>query len=157
MANPTVYEGNLHAYWVPTIADESAPTAAEITAGVDLTGSLTADGVSPSHTENMVSTDMLTGFIKQSIGTEGVTFGLTMLRYPDEDPDEPYENFDERGKSGYLVLTSDGAAAASKVVEVYPAQAGRRKRVQTAANSHQAFSVKIAVSSDFTDDAVVAI
>lgn len=158
MASPTVYEGNLHAHWVPSIADESAPTVTEIEAGVELTPSLTADGVSPNHTENTVSTDMLSGFIKQSVGTEGVTFNLTMLRYPDEDPDEPYDNFDTRGKSGYLVLANDSDGTTSgDVVEVYPAEAGRRKRVQTAANSHQAFTVLVTVSDDFTDDATVAV
>lgn len=153
---PKVYEGNLYARYVPTIADTSAPTVAELGAGVDLTPALTADGVQPNHTENTVSTDMLSGFIKQSIGTEGVTFNLNFLK--DFDGTDPvYDIFDTRGKSGYLVLSRDGDPVATSVVEVYPAEFGRRKTIQTAANSHQAFSVLVAVSSDFDDDAVVAV
>lgn len=77
---PVVHEGNLHLYAVPSIANLAVPTMAEINAGVDLTPALTADRFSPTNTENTVSTDMLTGFIKQSIGTEGIGFDLTFLR-----------------------------------------------------------------------------
>lgn len=154
---PQPYEGNLEAYYVPAIADKTAPTVAEMTAGTRLTPSLTADGVQPNHTENTVSTDMLSGFIKQSIGTEGVTFNLRMLRDFETSTDTVYDLFDERGKDGFLVLSDTGAGqTAGDVVEVYPAQFGRRKRAQSGANAHNAFTVMCTVDDDFDDDAVVA-
>lgn len=153
---PKAHEDQTKAWYVPTIADEAAPTVAEIAAGVELSDSLTADGVSPNHTENVVSTDMLSGFIKQSIGTEGVTFNLRFLRDFDG-TDEVWDTFDTRGKTGYLVLSNDGGTGvAADEVEVYPAEFGRRKRVATGANSHQAFTVLCTVTGDYTDDAVVA-
>lgn len=154
---PQPYEGNLKAYWVPTIADKAAPTAAEMTAGIDLSDQLTADGVSPNHTENTVSTDMLSGFIKQSIGTEGLTFNLRFLRDFEAATDTVYDNFDARGKDGFLVLSETGGGQTSgDVVEVYPAQAGRRKRIASTGNAHIAFSVLVTVDDDYVDDAVVA-
>lgn len=154
---PQPYEGNLKAYYVPSIVDKSAPTAAEMAAGTPLTPSLTADGVQPNHTENTVSTDMLSGFIRQSIGTEGVTFNLRMLRDFETATDTVYDLFDERGKDGFLVLSDNGGGlTAGDVVEVYPAQFGRRKRVQSAGNVHNAYTVMVTVDDDFDDDAVVA-
>ena len=154
--DPIVHEGQTKAWYVPTIADISAPTVAEMGAGVELSDALTADGLSPNHTENVVSTDMLSGFIKQSIGTEGVTFNLRFLRDADG-TDAVWDIFDTRGKAGYLVISNEGGTgAALDVVEVYPAEFGRRKRVATGANSHQAFTVLCTVKSDYDDDAVVA-
>ena len=153
---PKAHEGQTKAWYVPAIADEAAPTVAEIAAGVPLSDSFTADGIQPNHTENTVSTEMLSGFIKQSIGTEGVTFNLRFLRDFDG-TDDVWDTFDTRGKVGYLVISNDGGdGSAADVVEVYPAEFGRRKRIATGANSHQAFTVLVTVTDDYDDDAVVA-
>jgi hypothetical protein len=138
---PVVHEGNLHLYAVPSIANLAVPTMAEINAGVDLTPALTADGFSPTNTENTVSTDMLTGFIKQSIGTEGIGFDLTFLREAANGGDV-WSYFDARGKSHYLVVCPFAAAAATQPCEVYPVESGRRKWVASGANAHEKFTVK---------------
>ena len=154
---PQAYEGNLHVFYVPTIASIAAPTVAEMTAGTPLHDALTADGVTPNHTENTVSTDMLSGFIRTSIGTEGLTFNLRFLRDFESAADEVYDLFDERGKAGYLVLSETGGGqTATDVVEVYPAEFGRRKRVASTGNAHMAFTVLVAVNENYEDDAVVA-
>lgn len=160
MATPVVHEGKLWAGIAPAVADISAPTVAELGAATDLTPALTADGLSPNHTENVVSTDMLTGFIRQSIGTEGIGFDLTFLYYLDNGTDnEAWDYFDERGKAGFLVVgrTADGATpVASDVVEVYPVESGRRKMMNSGANAHQKFTVKFVGTEDYDDAAVVA-
>jgi hypothetical protein len=152
---PAVHEGNLHVYVVPTVANNAAPTVAEITAGVDVTPGITADGFSPNITENTVSTDMLTGFIRQSIGTEGIGFNLTVLREKDVNG-AIWDYFDARGKAGNLVVCPFGAAAAGQHAEVYPIESGRRKWVASGANAHQKFSVLIVGTDDYNDDATVA-
>jgi len=151
------YEGNLNAYYVPTIADPAAPTDTEITAGVPLTPGLVATGVSPNHTENTVSTPMLSGFIRQNIGTEGLTFQLQFIYDPDTtETDDIWGNFDTRGKAGYLMLVPDGASAVGERAEVYSATFGRRKGVQSAQDTDQQFTVMVAVNADYTDDAIIA-
>jgi hypothetical protein len=158
MANPIVHEGKLKAVLAPTVANLNAPTAAEIAAGIDLEPALTADGISPSHTENLVSTETLSGFIRQSIGTEGVAFDLTFLRYAVNGTDnEAWDYFDARGKVGVLILASEGSLAAGSVAECYPVESGRRKRLASGANAHQKFTVKFAGTDDYVDDAVVAV
>jgi hypothetical protein len=159
MATPIVHEGELWVGWVETIADTSAPTTTELGTAVDLTPALTADGWAPNHTENTVSTDMLTGFIRQSIGTEGIGFDLTFLRFIDTATDnEAFDLFDERGKVGFLVVASTGGVApvSADTVEVYPVEAGRRKRMASGANAHQKFTVKFVGNENYVDDAVVA-
>lgn len=160
MATPVVHEGELYVAILPAVADISAPTAAEITAGTDLTPALTADGLTPNHTENVVSTDMLTGFIRQSIGTEGIGFDLTSLYYLDSGTDnEVWDYFDERGKAGFLLVGRVSAGttpSTSDVVEVYPVESGRRKMMNSGANAHQKFTVKFVGTEDYDDAAVVA-
>jgi hypothetical protein len=153
---PVVHEGFLHVYVLPAVAsaDMSQVTAAEITAGVDLTPAITADGYSPNPTQNTVSTDMLTGFIKQSIGTEGASFDLTFVREKDTNGDV-WDYFDERGKSGFLVVTPFGAAAAGEHAEVYPVEFARRRWVSSGANAHQKFQVMCVVTRDYNDDAAI--
>ena len=155
---PYAYEGKTRMWYLPAVADATAPTVSEFTAGTEITSQSTADGVTPNHTENFVATGMLSGFIRNSIGTEGVTFNLRFLRNFDAGGDQAWALFDTRGKIGLLAIINDGAdPAASGEAELYPAEFGRRKRVQSGANTHQAFSVQVAVNSDFTDDAIIAI
>jgi hypothetical protein len=153
---PVVHEGFLHLYVVPDIAsaDLSQVTEAELAAGIDVTVGITADGFSPNVTENTVSTDMLTGFIKQSVGTEGIGFNLQVIREKDTNG-AIWSYFDERGKNGYLVVCPFGPGEAGAHAEVYPIESGRRKWVAAGANAHQKFTVMIVGTDDYNDDAEV--
>ncbi len=51
----TPVDGNTRVMWVPTIANTAAPTAAEISAGVDVSCYLTADGWNTSLSETTTS------------------------------------------------------------------------------------------------------
>jgi hypothetical protein len=153
---PVVHEGFLHVYVVPAVASATLAevTVAEIAAGVDLTPAITADGYSPNPTQNTVSTDMLTGFIKQSIGTEGASFDLTFVRAKDDNGDA-WDYFDERGKAGFLVVCPFGAAADGQPAEIYPCEFARRRWVSSGANAHQKFQVMAVATRDYNDDASV--
>jgi hypothetical protein len=152
---PVVHEGFLHVYVVPAVARRRWPgDRAEIAAGVDLTPAITADGYSPNPTQNTVSTDMLTGFIKQSIGTEGASFDLTFVREKDTNGDV-WDYFDERGKNGFLVVCPFGAAEAAQHAEVYPIEFARRRWVSSGANAHQKFQVMVSRPDDYNDDATI--
>lgn len=150
------YEGNQFAYYVPSVNDTSAPTITEIDAGVPLEPGMVATGLAPNHTENLVSTPMLSGFIRQNVGTEGITFNLQFVYDPDtDDTDDIEQLFDSRGKQGFLVLTEEEAAADGRA-EVYSASFGRRKRIQSAQDTDKQFSVLCAVNADYDDDATIA-
>lgn len=151
------YEGNTFAYALAAVpADPSAPTVAELTAGVLLEPAMTADGLSPSHTENIASVQLLSGFIPQAIGTEGEMFDLKFVIDPDTvEISDVYDFFDERGKLGALVVL-EAPAAIGVTGAVYPCSFGRRKRVASAPDTIQQFTVKCAVNQDWTDDAVIA-
>lgn len=150
------YENNFFVHYLPAVADISAPTVAEIAAGVDLTPGLVANGVAWNMTQNTVSTAMLTGFIRQNVGTEGAAATLTFIYDPDTAAiDDIYNLFDTRGKNGFL-LVAQVAPVALTPCEVYPGSFGRRKRVASAQDTDQQFTVMFACNADYDDDAVVA-
>lgn len=55
----TPFDGNMTVWLVPTIANPAAPTAAEITAGVDISCYLTPDGYAPTAEQATITDDRL--------------------------------------------------------------------------------------------------
>jgi hypothetical protein len=156
MATPVVHEGFLHVYVLATIPDPLTTLSATTTlAGVELTDVITADGWTPNPTQNTVSTDMLTGFIKQSIGTMGWSAELTFIREKDTNGDV-WDFFDERGKNCALVVCPFGPAEVGAHAEVYPIEAARRRWVSSGANAHQKFQVQVVATDDYADDVTLS-
>lgn len=125
--------------FVPTIADTSAPTVAEITgaAALDITRILFADGA-PAPQQNTTSVEQNKRFgdavVRQFIGT--TTYGGGEMRYQ-FDPQaaagsngkKAYEKFGgSTNVTGYLVLRQGVARAvaftAGQFVDVYPVEIG---------------------------------
>lgn len=150
------YEGHTWVYALTAVpAIPSSPTVAELESGVLLEPAMTADGLNPDNLENVVSTALLSGFTRQTIGTEGVTFDLRMVL----DRDTPalaaaWDFFNQRNKPGCLVVV-DGPPVEDARAAVYPCRFGRRRPVGSAADTIQQFSVKVAVNRRPTDNAVV--
>jgi hypothetical protein len=147
-------EGNVKVYKVPTIASLAAPTAAEITAGTDLTPLLPTAGVEINWTQNNASLPMLDeSFVASVVGTEQAEITLTGVR--DDTSDDFWEAF-ERGENFYLVVSRFGAAASTSQVEVYPCQSHRPVPLTPAENEFQQAQVALAVYDTPVLDAVVA-
>lgn len=155
MSKPFAFENNFHAYFVPTIADTAAPTMTEIGAGVPLTPSLLGDGVTFNRTNNNTSTQMLDGWTKSSIGSRGLTIDLSFIIDYDAG-DAIWDNFDEDGLAGHLVVVRRGEAAAAAVAEVYTGTFGKRQGAGSAVDTDQTFTVAMAVGERPVDDAVIA-
>lgn len=153
-----VSEGKTNVYWVTTIANIAAPTAAEIAAGTALTNFITKDGVNPGTTTNNVdSASIAETFDAQNTGSWGGEFELTMFR--DNTADTAW-NLCVYGTTGYLVIdrfrNSGTLPIATNKVEVWPAQMHQPVPQPTAANTNMRFVEKFAITSQPNLKATVA-
>lgn len=154
--------GRLH--FCTTIANKSAPTVAEIGAGVDLTPFTLRDGLDRSREASTVPTDDVSErFDKTEVGTESATLTLKLYRDSDESDDDAWATL-PIAERGFLVIAPFGyggagtppAPAAADRVEVWPVAVSSRSMVAIAANQAEQFMVTFALPEAPDDDAVVA-
>lgn len=141
-------EGQIKVYYVPTIANTSAPTVAEaITAGTNITPFLTKDGLSTPTTQNTVDTASLnSSWDSQQIGSEGGSITLTIFR-DDTTETNGFALF-TRGLKGYLMVSRFGTPVATDKVEIWPIEGHRAIPMPSAANEAQKATVTLAVTGD---------
>jgi hypothetical protein len=149
-------EGKVKAYFLPSVADISAPTVAEITAGTNLTPQLPTAGLEISFTENNASVSMIDeGFTAEAVGTYGATAALTFTRDSVAGDDDAWTLF-ERGLEGFLLISRFGTPAAASRVEVYPIESHNPTPLAPAENDFQKMRVTLAVNAEPDLKAVVA-
>lgn len=158
-----VHDGMYKVTWVTTIANQAAPTVAELGAGIDLECQVTPDGLGREASDESVDTSRLCSvFTTQQVGRTSFEVSLTLVRLDESVvgvEDEAYHTLG-KGTRGFLVvrdnLPSGTAYAASQELEVYPVQAGTRSKAAPAANELQTFTLPLMVTGDPSLAAVVA-
>lgn len=149
-------EGNVKAYWLPTVASKTAPTVAEIAAGTNLTPQLPTAGLDISFNENNASIAMIdAGFTAEQVGTYGTTIALTFTRDGVDADDDAWNLFD-RGLTGYLLVSRFGTPVATSRVEVYPCESHNPIPLAPAENEFQQMRVTLAVHDEPELKATVA-
>lgn len=158
------FEEYTMAIWVDIaddIADPSAPTVAELTAGTDITCFLTKDGLKLGVSTNSVDGGSLCN--RADIESAGSVGYKPMLKgYRDnESGGDTLWNLAVWGDTGFLVVRRgvlySTAIAAAQVVEVYPMQMGQKSPGDSAGNTNQFFEVPLFLRDAAVDlDAVVA-
>ena len=153
-----VHEGNTKVSWVPTIADISGPTVAEVTAGTEITDLMPKDGLGVNFSQNMVDNASLADtFDAQLVGSWGGSLTLTGFR---DNVADDFWDLAVYGTNGYLVvrrgIADDTAWTAAQDVEVYPAQMHQPFIGSTAANEQVRFTLALAVTAEPALAAVVA-
>lgn len=159
--------GILRLYYVPTISNTSAPTTAEIAAGVNLTGHLRRDGLkTPLPGKTVDGADMGSRYDKTGRGSYGGT-PITAVFYRGSngagDPagDEAWSTLTET-TDGYFIVArhggsgGSGALAATDTVEVWKIEVVSREMMDTADNEYQKFTSTCAVPDTPVLGAVVA-
>ena len=130
-----VFENQMRVYHLPEVADLSAPTETEITAGVDLTEQITADGIAIDFGNNTASIDLIAeGKIAQLPGTRSLQVNLTAVR--DDDGDDFWDEFGY-GEDGVLVISPFGEADTGAEVYVVKGAAQEPQPMASAANTFQ--------------------
>lgn len=146
------------------ITDADAPTVAEINAGTLIVTHMTADGWQPNWTKNTVSTDMMDGFVVQSVGTEGFAATLQFARQDDDGTDTTRDTLARRERFYLVVVPFAGVDAdgvpndvvATDVVDIYDVESHGVQDVSSGANTDQQYQVQLAGKSRPYLDVAVA-
>lgn len=158
-----VHDGNYLVSFVDTIANQNAPTVAELTAGLELECQITPDGLGREASDESVDTSRLCSvFTTMQVGRTSFECSLTLVRLDESVAgvvDTAYDTL-VKGKKGFLVIRDNKSAqtayAAGDEVEVYPVQCGTRSKANPAANELQTFTLPLMVTGDPSLYAVVA-
>lgn len=149
MANDLLADGNIKVTWVPTIADISNPTVAELTGAgaVDLEWLITKDGLALKPDTAAVDNTALAS--TEETTDKGMSSQDNQLTYKRKDTpaaDTAYNTLTE-GAVGNLVvrrtLPVATAYAIGQDVEVYPSRCGRPMLEQPEKNAVQKVTVKL--------------
>lgn len=155
------YDGNLKVSWVPAIANTSAPTAAEMAAGISLEDDITPDGLStPFDTASVDTSSLASTFSSSAPGRRTPQISITYKRFKDDGTATDAETNLTYRAAGFLVVrrtkASSIAFAAADKVEVYPSTCGQPSPANAAPNEVQKATVSLMPSADPQLNAVVA-
>jgi hypothetical protein len=150
-------DGMTKVTWMLTCSTTSAPTTAELNAGVSLESYITPDGLDIAVTTTGIDAGSLASTQDQQIpGRRRDDIKLTMKQQGQAAA--PWTTFASR-PSGFLVVRRDIAAStawtAAQNVQVYPCRAGDRQQLKPAANDLSKFEVSFFVTAPVVDSATV--
>lgn len=143
-------DGKTRVAYVAAISNTSAPTVAELNAGILLQSVITSDGLVgfEPDTADVDTTSLASTFDTMTIGRD--SFSGTMLRIKKQDGTDTVYNTLTRGTTGYIVIRRyvDQATswAASQKVSVYPIICGSAKELPPEANSVARYEVPTKIS-----------
>ncbi|MFE3452380.1 hypothetical protein ACFXJ8_26000 [Nonomuraea sp. NPDC059194] len=160
MAADLLGDGNVAAYFCLTIANVSAPTAAELNAGVALQEYITKDGLGISPEQAAVdNTSLASRDETEDAGTVKYSIELTCKRKEVSAEDVAWNTLTDR-TLGYLVvrrnLAHETTFVAGQRVEVYPVRCGRPNMLPPELNAAQRFTSKLFNHTTADPDALVA-
>lgn len=144
-------DGQTRVFWVPAIANNAAPTLAELNAGLLLESTMTMDGLVgfEPDTADVDNTSLASTFNTLTIGRD--QFKGTLVRLKKQSGTDTIFNTLTRGTTGYIVIRRDQAEsnvfASAQVVEVYPVILGQRRRLAPTANTVTRYEVPTKITS----------
>jgi hypothetical protein len=160
--------GQLRVTFCTAIANQGAPTVAELNAGVDITATLGRDGLnSPTGGQSMDVSDVSSRFSKKAAGTYGGD-DITLKGYRDSSNSAdllwttfpPVSGSLPGGTTGFLVARRFGGSTTAWTtgdkVETYPVEVTSRQNDTIAENKAYSVTVMLAVNAEPTMTAVVA-
>lgn len=159
--------GIIQLRYVPTVANTASPTTTELTAGKNLTGFLTRDGLTTPYSGSTVD---VAGADNRYNSTASGTYGgdpISLKFFRDNGTalqDVAWSTLPPQ-TTGFIVIhrfgagaskNSQGAPASGDRVEVWPIDVISREMMQTADNEAYKFEVRCAIPTPPNLDAVVA-
>lgn len=143
-----------------SVASVSAPTAAELNAGVDLQERITRDGLGIEPEQEAVdNTSLASRKETEDAGTVKDSVELTYKRAQSSGDDIAYNTLVPDGL-GFLAvrrnLDHETAWVAGQEAEIYPVRCGARRRQPPELNTPQTVIQKLFVHSESDDNATVA-
>lgn len=154
-------DGMTRVSYVPTIANNAAPTTAELNAGTLLTSTLTAAGLEGFETQpgEIDNTSLASTFDTKLPGTAAFT-GTRLILKKQASGDTVFTLMTAFNTAGYIVIRRNVATAtawtAAQVVQVYPINTGSFDYLAPERNTVTRYWVATPVSNQPTYNAVVA-
>ena len=113
--------GTMRVYWVTTLSSKTSPTAAQISAGTDLTGDIRDinDFSIQRSTVQLPTTDAY-GSQLTAWGPKQVSATPTLVLYDEGTGNSSIRSTLADGSKGWLVFCLDGAATLGERAEVWP-------------------------------------
>jgi hypothetical protein len=150
MADVTA-DGKTRVYWVTTIANQNAPTVAELNAGIDLTSTLTADGLSGFQPDTAdVDTSSLASTFTSNVNGRS-SFSNTRLRLKKQASGDTIFTTLIRDTAGFLAIrrsvVQSTAWTTAQGVEIYPSLCGEVARMDPEPNSVERYEIPIKVTA----------
>jgi len=153
-------DGKTRAYWVTSISNINAPTTTELNAGMDLTSTLTADGLAGL---NPATADVDTSSLASTFTTNvngRTSFSNTELTLKRQSGTDTIFTTLVRDTAGYLVVRRSVAQAtawaSSQAIEVYPALCEEISRMDPAPNTVERYKIGLKITSSPALRAAVA-
>jgi hypothetical protein len=144
-------DGKTRVYWVTSIASQNAPTTTELNAGIDLTGTLTADGLSGFQpaTADVDSSSLASIFTANVNGR--TSFSNTQLTLKKQSGTDTIFTTLVRDAAGFLVIrrsvVQSTAWASAQACEVYPALCETVARMDPAPNTMERYVIGIKITA----------
>lgn len=153
-------DGNTRVAYVAAIANQNAPTVAELNAGILLQSLITADGLIgfEANTSDVDNTALNSTFDTVTIGRD--QYSGTMLRLKKQLTGDTAFSTLTRGAAGYIVIRRDlpetTAWTSTQPVETYPIVCGQRRRLAPEGNTLTRWEIDTKIVSSPSLAAVIA-
>jgi hypothetical protein len=144
-------DGKTRVYWVSAIASQAAPTTTELNAGIDLTSTLTADGLAgfQPDTADVDSSSLASLFTSNVNGR--TSFSNTQLTLKKQSGTDTIFTTLVRDAAGFLVIRrsiAQGTAwASTQAIEVYPVVCEEVARVDPGANTMERYAIGLKITA----------
>lgn len=153
-------DGKTRVYWVTTIANQAAPTTTELNAGIDLTSTLTADGLSGFNPDTAdVDTSSLASTFTTNVNGR-TSFSNTQLTLKRQSGTDTIFTTLVRDTAGFVVIrrsvTQGTAWTSTQGCEVYPALCEEVSRMDPAPNTIERYVIGIKITASPSLRAAVA-
>ena len=139
-------------YWLPAVANIAAPSAAEITAGYEITGKLAEINGFDFTNERAPAPDFAARFTSSIPGAN--TIGDSSIVVYEDDTNQDVEDALPMDDTGYLLIAPKGRGV-TKPGEVYPATITGINREYTADNTPARITIGFAITAEPELDAAL--
>lgn len=131
--------------FLPTIASSSLlPTRAEITAGTEYTGQISAiDGWSLEN-QPIETPDMASTFVSKIDGDDSASD--SSLTFYEDDTLDDVETDLAKGTEGFICIFSKGDVASAKGLDVFPVKVASNSKAYTADNEAAKITVQFVIT-----------
>lgn len=148
--------GKTRAWWVPTISNKSAPTAAEIAAGTEVTSGVSDITGFATSVDRIGTPDLSTNFTSTVPGEQTVEDSELMF-YLDS-ATNPLRTTMAVGNTGYIVFIDykpTGSIVATDKVDVYPVIVGGIPKERDMGNTAAKWTAQFGITAAPAEDVAV--